>query len=75
MNEAALVCNVIRTRRGPVEVAITGDNGPAVLAVHGTPGDWRQARALAADLREDHRVVLPSRPGYGRTPLRTWAQM
>jgi pimeloyl-ACP methyl ester carboxylesterase len=66
----ALSSRVVRTRRGPVEVAMAGGTGPVVLAVHGTPGDWRQARALATDLRGDHRVVLPSRPGYGRTPLR-----
>jgi pimeloyl-ACP methyl ester carboxylesterase len=65
-----LSSRVVRTRLGPVEVATAGESGPVVLAVHGTPGDWRQARALAADLRADHRVVLPSRPGYGRTPLR-----
>jgi pimeloyl-ACP methyl ester carboxylesterase len=65
-----LSSRVVSTRRGPVEVATAGETGPVVLAVHGTPGDWRQARALAADLRADHRVVLPSRPGYGRTPLR-----
>jgi pimeloyl-ACP methyl ester carboxylesterase len=65
-----LAARVVATGAGPVEVATAGDAGPAVLVVHGTPGDWRQARALAADLRDTHRVVLPSRPGYGRTPLR-----
>lgn len=65
-----LSSRVVSTRRGPVEVATAGDTGPVVMAVHGTPGDWRQARALAADLRAGHRVVLPTRPGYGRTPLR-----
>lgn len=64
-----LAGRVVDTGRGRVEVATVGD-GPAVLVVHGTPGDWRQARALATDLAPDHQVVLPSRPGYGRTPLR-----
>jgi pimeloyl-ACP methyl ester carboxylesterase len=40
-----------------------------VLVVHGTPGDWRQGLPLAEDLRSAHRVLLPSRPGYGATPL------
>ena len=71
MSAGELTGRVLSTRRGPVEVAVAGHEGPAVLAIHGTPGDWRQARALAADLRDEHRVVLPSRPGYGRTPLRT----
>jgi pimeloyl-ACP methyl ester carboxylesterase len=35
------------------------------------PGDWRQARLLAADLADDYRVLLVTRPGYGRTPLRS----
>jgi pimeloyl-ACP methyl ester carboxylesterase len=61
---------VLRTVVGPVEYAESGE-GPAVLVVHGTPGDWQQARALAADLSGAHRVLLPSRPGYGRTPLST----
>jgi len=65
-----LESRVVSTRVGSVEVAAAGATGPAVLVVHGTPGDWRQARALAEDLSPDHRVVLPSRPGYGRTPLR-----
>ena len=67
---AQLASRVVTTRRGRTEVATVGEQGPAVLVVHGTPGDWRQARALASDLSGDHRLILPSRPGYGRTPLR-----
>ncbi len=62
--------HVVPTAVGPVEVAEVGA-GPPVLLVHGTPGDWRQARGLAEDLAITHRVLLPSRPGYGRTPLST----
>ena len=62
--------DVVDTAAGPVEYAEQG-SGPAVLIVHGTPGDWRQARVIADDLASRHRVVLPSRPGYGRTPLAT----
>ncbi len=62
--------HVLVTAAGPVEVAQAGV-GPAVLIVHGTPGDWRQARGLADDLSDRHQVLLPSRPGYGRTPLST----
>ena len=58
----------VSTRRGPIEVAETGQ-GPAVLVVHGMPGDWRQARTVAEDLGDLSRVLLVSRPGYGRTPL------
>lgn len=64
------------TAAGPIEFARVGA-GPAVMLVHGTPGSWRQAAALAHDLAPDFTVLLPSRPGYGRTPLssgRTMAQ-
>lgn len=53
-----------------MEIAQCGD-GPAVVVVHGMPGSWRQAAGLALDLADRHTVVLPSRPGYGRTPLST----
>lgn len=58
----------VSTTCGPIEVAETGQ-GPAVLVVHGMPGDWRQARTVAEDLSDQARVLLVSRPGYGRTPL------
>jgi pimeloyl-ACP methyl ester carboxylesterase len=41
--------------------------GPPVLAVHGQPGlasDWD---SVAVDLVDDHRVLVPDRPGYGRS--------
>ena len=60
----------MRTARGPVQVASHG-SGPALLVAHGMPGDWRQARLLAEDLAQDYRVLLVTRPGYGRTPLRS----
>jgi pimeloyl-ACP methyl ester carboxylesterase len=61
---------VVPTARGPVEVAGAGA-GPAVMLIHGMPGSWRQAIPLAEDLAPHHTVLLPSRPGYGRTPLRS----
>lgn len=61
---------VLPTAVGPVEVAVAG-SGPVVMLVHGMPGDWRQARPVAELLLPDHTVVLVTRPGYGRTPLRT----
>jgi len=65
-----LSARLIETAHGPIEVAQCG-KGPAVVVVHGTPGSWRQAAGLALDLADRHTVVLPSRPGYGRTPLPT----
>ena len=66
----ALTARRVRTARGPIEVAEAG-TGPAILIVHGMPGDWRQARTLVDDLADSARVLLVSRPGYGRTPLRS----
>jgi pimeloyl-ACP methyl ester carboxylesterase len=61
----------VDTARGGIEAAYVGSSGPAVLVLHGMPGSYRQALPLARDLSDQYRVILPSRPGYGRTPLAT----
>jgi pimeloyl-ACP methyl ester carboxylesterase len=63
-----LKATVIPTVVGRVEAAVCG-SGSAVVLVHGSPGSWRQLVPLAEDLAADHTVVLPSRPGYGLTPV------
>jgi pimeloyl-ACP methyl ester carboxylesterase len=65
----SLTVGVVDTRLGPVEVARAG-TGPAVVLVHGIPGSWRQLVPLAEDLSADFHLLMPSRPGYGATPLR-----
>ena len=60
---------MVSTPNGWVEVARAG-SGPAVLLIHGTPGSWRQAVPLAEDLADAFKVLLLSRPGYGRTHIR-----
>jgi pimeloyl-ACP methyl ester carboxylesterase len=60
--------SVIETARGPIEVLRTGE-GPRVLVVHGGHASCHEtfgARALALAGFE---VWVPSRPGYGRTPI------
>jgi pimeloyl-ACP methyl ester carboxylesterase len=64
-----VIARIVQTARGPVEVAEAGE-GPAVLVVHGLPGNWRQGRTVADDLGDRARVLLVTRPGYG-TPLRS----
>jgi pimeloyl-ACP methyl ester carboxylesterase len=62
---------VIQTAKGPVEYVEIG-HGPAVLMVHGDPGGYDQIyQVLKIDNAEhgDFRYVIPSRPGYLRTPL------
>lgn len=72
MTHAAATPHVVATALGPVECVVAGDGAP-VLVVHGTPGGWDQAAAMAAFLtRADGdgvKAILPSRPGYLGTPL------
>jgi pimeloyl-ACP methyl ester carboxylesterase len=62
---------VVQTAKGPIEYAEVG-HGPVVLMVHGDPGGYDQIyQVLKIDDAEhgDFRYVIPSRPGYLRTPL------
>ena len=62
---------IAQTARGPIEYAEIGQ-GPAVLVVHGTPGgydgDYASLKIVHAE-QDGFRYVIPSRPGYLRTPL------
>lgn len=42
-------------------------NGPAVLLLHGQPGSGGDWDGVARILAREHTVVVPDRPGYGRT--------
>ncbi len=65
-----MTVRAVETARGRIEAAFVGD-GPALLLIHGTPGNYRQALPLGEDLRDEYRSILPSRPGYGRSPITT----
>ncbi|MDR7300343.1 alpha/beta fold hydrolase [Haloactinomyces albus] len=60
-----------RLSTGPVEYRLERCSGSAVIVFHG--GHMRAGIALGEDVftDPDHTVLVPSRPGYGRTPLRT----
>ena len=58
---------MVWTALGEVQVAVTGE-GPVLLAIHGQPGGYDQALALARIAGPGMRVVAPSRPGYLDTP-------
>lgn len=48
----------------------TMGNGPAVLAIHGSPGGYDHAMLYFEDLAEKgFSLVIPSRPGFLGTPL------
>lgn len=56
------------TSKGPIEYTLQG-SGPVVLVCHGTSSNCfstAKSRPLAA---AGCRVLTPSRPGYGRTPV------
>jgi 2-hydroxy-6-oxonona-2,4-dienedioate hydrolase len=64
---------IAQTARGPVEYAIIGSGVPALM-VHGTPGGYDQIYELmklgiARGEPQHLRAIIPSRPGYLRTPL------
>ena len=62
---------LVQTARGPIEYAEMG-RGPAVLISHGTPGGYDGQLAVLRLTYPDHgsfRYILPSRPGYLRTPI------
>ena len=41
--------------------------GPSVLAIHGQPGQAGDWDTVATRLGDDHRVLVPDRPGYGHS--------
>jgi pimeloyl-ACP methyl ester carboxylesterase len=62
---------VVQTTKGPIEYAEMG-HGPPILIVHGNPGGYDQVYKLFKLQHAengDFRYIVPSRPGYLRTPL------
>jgi pimeloyl-ACP methyl ester carboxylesterase len=57
---------VAQTASGPIEYRIVGDAGPVIVFLHGAPGGYDTPWSLPG-----YRVLMPSRPGYLRTPLST----
>jgi pimeloyl-ACP methyl ester carboxylesterase len=45
----------------------SGGGGPAVVLLHGQPGSGADLDAVARELAPRARVIVPDRPGYGRT--------
>src|SRR5713101_278127 len=62
---------VARLRLGPVEYRLEQRRDATVIVFHG--GHMRAGLAIGEDVFTDlgYAVLVPSRPGYGRTPLRT----
>jgi pimeloyl-ACP methyl ester carboxylesterase len=59
---------VAQTARGTIEYTLMG-SGPVVLACHGTSQDCHSTQGLEVLIRFGFSLLIPSRPGYGHTPL------
>lgn len=59
---------VIQTPVGPVEYIDVGE-GPVVVHVHGMLGGFDHWKWCWFLVKAGFRVIMPSRPGYLRTPL------
>lgn len=59
---------IVKTAKGPVEYTLLED-GPVILACHGTSSNCYSNDSYAPLLQAGFSVLTPSRPGYGRTPL------
>src|SRR5262245_30470013 len=66
---SAMPTKVVETECGPVEYAEAGAGDP-ILYFHGTGVTGDVMLAVETSLIEDgFRLVVPNRPGYGKTPL------
>ena len=61
-------CEMAQTERGPVEYRDVGSGTP-VLVLHGGHSNCRDPLCLKGLDPRKFRLIIPSRPGYGHTPL------
>lgn len=60
---------IANTARGPIEYTLLG-KGPVILVCHGTSSNCFSVEDAAPLGEAGFTVLTPSRPGYGRTPLK-----
>jgi len=60
-----------KTKEGIVEYRLTGEGPQSVIIFHG--GHMHSGVALGEDffIERDYQITVPSRPGYGETPVET----
>ncbi len=63
-----MIIHIANTSEGPIEYTRLG-NGPAALVCHGTSSNCFSTDLAGPLVEAGFRVLTPSRPGYGRTPL------
>jgi pimeloyl-ACP methyl ester carboxylesterase len=62
--------HIAHTTAGQIEYTSRGE-GPTILVCHGTSSDCFASELSQPLIESGFRVLTPSRPGYGRTPLAT----
>lgn len=51
-----------------IHTLVDGEDGPVVLMIHGASANAREFEwSLAPRLSEDHRILMPDRPGHGHS--------
>lgn len=60
---------IAQTAKGPIEYTMLG-NGPIILVCHGTSSNCFSTELADPLVKAGFGVLTPSRPGYGRTPLK-----
>lgn len=66
----------IELSAGTIEYEDTGGDGPVLVLLHGLAMDGSLWRGVVADLREDHRCIVPTLPlGAHRRPMRADADL
>ena len=71
MLDLAARSEVVNLPAGEMEFAVRGSGNP-VLIFHSAPGGYDQGLVLGGFLEEEgFQIIVPSRPGYLRTPLAT----
>ena len=63
-----ITSRIAQTPKGPIEYTLIG-NGPVLLVFHGTSANCYSTEPLKPLVEAGFRLLTPSRPGYGRTPL------
>jgi pimeloyl-ACP methyl ester carboxylesterase len=73
---SAVELSAVELSAGTIEYQDTGGDGPVVVLAHGLAMDGAQWRHVVADLRSDHRCLLPTLPmGAHRRPMRPDADL
>ena len=68
--------NEVELSAGTIEYDDTGGDGPALVFLHGVAMDGSVWAPVIADLRRDHRCVVPTLPlGAHRRPMRRDADL